>query len=214
MITPEPLPLEDTTAEDQGLYPGDTGVLRLDTRRVLVRLLSGPSLDGERHSKLWPVLLQDEVIIRSRLSELFLELVLDRDQKVAFTRQANVGEIEAPALLRTAPLTLMDSLLLLYLRQQLTQAEARGERAVVETSDTLAYLQTYEPGANTDHAGFEKKVNASIEKMKKNNVLQKIRGSEDRYEISPALKLLFSAEEIQALTTIYRDLGQKAGARP
>lgn len=213
MITPESLPLEDVPAEEQGLYPGDTGELRLDTRRVLVRLLSGPSLDGERHSKLWPVLLQDETIIRSRLSELFLELVLDRDQKVAFTRQASVGEIEAPALLRTAPLTLMDSLLLLYLRQQLTQAEARDERAVVETADALAYLQTYEPGANTDHAGFEKKVNASIEKMKKNNVLQKIRGSEDRYEISPALKLLFSAEEIQALTTIYRDLGQKAGGR-
>jgi len=36
--------------------------------------------------------------------------------------------------------------------------------------------------------------------------LRKIRSSEDRFEISPKLKLLFSAEEIQALTRIYRDM--------
>lgn len=207
MNSPEAQPLEDSPAEEQGLYPGDTGELRLDTRRALVRLLSGPSLDGERHSKLWPVLLQDEAIIRSRLADLFLELVLDRDQRVAFTRQAAVGEIDAPILLRTAPLTFIDSLLLLFLRQELTKAEARGERAVVAVPDALTWLQAYEPGASTDHAGFEKKVNAAIEKMKKANVLQKLRGSEDRYEVSPALKLLFPAEEIQALTEIYKALG-------
>ena len=206
MNSPEELPLEEAPDDSAGLYPGDLGELRLDTRRVLVRLLSGPTLDGERHSKLWPVLLQDETVVRSRLADLFLELVLDRDQKVAFTRQAEVGEIDAPILLRTSPLTLIDSLLLLFLRQELTKAEARDERAVVETSDALNYLQAYEPGASTDHAGFEKKVNAAIEKMKKNNVLQKIRGSEERYEVSPALKLLFPAEEIQALTQIYGGL--------
>jgi hypothetical protein len=47
-------------------------------------------------------------------------------------------------------------------------------------------------------------VHASVEKVKKHNILQKIRASEDRYEISPTLKLLFSAEEIQTLTALYR----------
>lgn len=49
-----------------------------------------------------------------------------------------------------------------------------------------------------------KKLNAAVEKMKKNNVLQLIRRSEGRFEVSPTLKLLFSAEDVQALSGIYR----------
>ena len=49
----EMLNIEDTAqASDQALYPGDSGGLSLDARRVLVQLLAGPSLDGQRHSKL------------------------------------------------------------------------------------------------------------------------------------------------------------------
>ena len=51
------------------LYPGDSGELSLDARRVLVLLLAGPSLDGQRHSRLWPILIRDELAIRSRLAE-------------------------------------------------------------------------------------------------------------------------------------------------
>ena len=73
---------ESDQALYQGLYQGDCGEMSLDARRVLVQLLAGPSLDGQRHSKLWPILIRDEAAIRSRLSELFLQLVIDRDLQV------------------------------------------------------------------------------------------------------------------------------------
>ena len=190
---------------DQTLYQGDSGKLSLDARRVLVQLLAGPSLDGQRHSKLWPILIRDEMAIRSRLSELFLQLVIDRDLQVAFTRQAETGDLEVPRLLR-ANLTFLDSILLLHLRQRLTQAEAHGDRAVVSTDEIVEFLGVYEQSGNTDRALFEKRIHASIEKIKKHSILRKIRASEDRFEISPTLKLLFSAEEIQALTRIYHDM--------
>lgn len=191
---------------DQALYQGDSGDLSLDARRVLVQLLAGPSLDGQRHSKLWPILIRDEMAIRSRLSELFLQLVIDRDLKVAFTRQADTGDLEVPRLLRRANLTFLDSILLLHLRQRLTQAEAHGDRAVVSTDEIVEFLGVYEQADNTDRALFEKRIHASIEKIKKHSILRKIRASENRFEISPTLKLLFSAEEIQALTRIYHDM--------
>ena len=191
---------------DQALYQGDSGELSLDARRVLVQLLAGPSLDGQRHSKLWPILIRDEAAIRSRLSELFLQLVIDRDLQVAFTRQAETGDLEVPRLLRRANLTFLDSILLLHLRQRLTQAEAHGDRAVVSTDEIVEFLGVYEQAGNTDRALFEKRIHASIEKIKKHSILRKIRSSEDRFEISPTLKLLFSAEEIQALTRIYHDM--------
>ncbi len=190
----------------QALYLGDSGELSLDARRVLVQLLAGPSLDGQRHSKLWPILIRDEAAIRSRLSELFLQLVIDRDLQVAFTRQADTGDLDVPLLLRRANLTFLDSILLLHLRQRLTQAEAHGDRAVISTDEILEFLSLYEQAGNTDRALFEKRIHASIEKIKKHNILRKIRSSDDRFEISPTLKLLFSAEEIQALTRIYHDM--------
>ncbi|WHZ18774.1 MAG: hypothetical protein OJF55_000923 [Rhodanobacteraceae bacterium] len=194
------------SANGSGLFPGDTGSLPLDARRVLCQLLAGPSLDAERHGLLWPVLLREETAIRARLAELFLELVLDRDLRVAFVRQADTGEMETPILLRSSPLTFIDSVLLLNLRQRLAEASAQGQRAVVDADELHAQLAVYEPPQGTDRAGFTKKLNAAIEKMKKNNVLQSIRGSEGRYEVAPTLKLLFSAEEVQALGAVYREL--------
>ncbi|WP_440965745.1 DUF4194 domain-containing protein [Massilia sp. GER05] len=185
------------------LFVNDTGELPLDTRRVLVQLLSGPSLEGRRHPRLWPVLLRDEQVIRRRLAELFLELVLDRDVQVAFTSQVAAEELDIPILLRRAQLTFVDSVLLLFLRQRLTQAESHGERAVIARDEMVENLMPYERAASTDRAGFSKRVNASVEKLKKHNILQKLRASEDRFEIAPTLKLLFSAEEIIALTALY-----------
>jgi hypothetical protein len=191
-----------------GLFAGDTGELDLDTRRALVQLLSGPSLDGRRHTKLWPVLIRDEGVIRRRLADLFLELVLDRDLQVAFTRQADTGDLDVLKLLRRSHLSFIDSVLLLYLRRQLAQAESHGERAVVSKDEIVEHLGPYDRKGNTDKAGFTKRVYASIEKIKERRILQKIPGGEERFEVSPTLKLLFSAEEILALTKLYQRMAE------
>ena len=188
------------------LYDGDCGELSLDVRRVLVQLLAGPSLDKQRHSRLWPILIRNEEAIRGRLSELFLQLVIDHDLQVAFTRQADTGELEVPFLLRRARLTFVDSILLLYLRSRLTQADTHGDRAIVSTGEIVDFLKVYERDENTDRALFERRVHNSIEKIKKHSILRKLRSDDDCFEISPTLKLLFSAEEIQALTETYLNL--------
>lgn len=205
MSCDEPVAEPVDSSGSAALFRLDTGQLPLDTRRALVQLLIGPALEERRHPKLWPILVRDEAVIRSRLCELFLELILDKELKVAFTRQADTGDLDYPILLRRAQLTFIDSVLLLYLRQRLSQAEARGERAVVAIDEMEDYLRTFERAASTDRAGFAKRVTAAIEKIKKHSILQKIRASEDRFEISPTLKLLFSAEAIQELTRLYRE---------
>jgi len=199
---------EQSEQNENGLFAGDIGELPLDTRRALVQLLSGPSIDGHRHSKLWSVLVRDEGVIRKRLADLFLELVIDRDLQVAFTRQFDTGDLEDAKLLRRSQLTFIDSVLLLYLRQQLAQAASHGERAVVSKEEIVENLKIYEKTGSTDKAGFDKRIHASIEKLKKNNIIQKIRSSDDRFEVSPTLKLLFSAEEIQALSKLYQRIAE------
>ena len=182
------------------------GDLPLDTRRVLVQLLSGPSLDVRRHGKLWPVLLRDEAIIRRRLADLFLDLIMDRDLEVAYTRQADTEDLDTPKLLRNIKLTFADSILLLNLRQRLTQADSRGERAVVSEQEILDDLAVFERAENTDRSGFVKRIRASIKKMVLRSILQGVRETEDRFEISPTLKLLFSAEVIESMSERYRQM--------
>ncbi|HKO93513.1 MAG TPA: DUF4194 domain-containing protein [Polyangiaceae bacterium] len=187
-------------------FQDDTGTLPIDTRRVLVQLLLGPSVDARRQSKLWPVLLRDEAIIRSRMHDLFLEVVIDHEQHVAFTRQVVSEDLDVPILLRKASLTFLETALLLFLRQRLTQADAQGERAVVSLDDMQEHLSVFERESNADRAKFERQIVNAVDKAKKLSLLQFIRGSGERYEVSPTLKLLFSAEEIQGLTRTYTAL--------
>lgn len=196
----------DVVGAEWTTFRGDTGGLPIDTRRVLVQLLLGPSVDARRQSRLWPILLRDESIIRSRMHDLFLEVVIDHEQRVAFTRQVVSEDIDVPILLRKASLTFLETALLLFLRQRLTQADAQGERAVVSLDDMQEHLSVFERDSNPDHAKFGRQIVNAVDKAKKLSLLQFIRGSGERYEVSPTLKLLFSAEEIQELTRTYAAL--------
>ena len=190
-------------ATREKIFEGDSGTLPLDTRRTLVQLLTGPLIDGRRHTKAWEVVLRDEQVLRSRLHELFLELVLDRDQHVAFLRQISQEDVDIPILLRRNTLSFIETALLLFLRLRLTQAETQGERAVVDLQAMLEYLKTFERSDNVDQSRFSKHCDAAVEKAKKLGLLRKLANSDERFEVSPALKLLFPAEEIEQLTKAY-----------
>jgi len=194
-------------ATPTALFNGDTGTLRLDTRRCLVNLLNGPSIDGRRQSGLWVILLRDREAIQTYLHNIFLDLVVDLPQQVAFIRQVpDDGETDIPILLRRHQLTLIQSALVLYLRQRLTEADAAKERAVVSTREMNEHLMLFEKARNTDLARFDRQCETAIKKCKDLNLIRPIRSSDARFEVSPTLKLLFSAEDIQALTATYKAL--------
>ncbi|WP_431103004.1 DUF4194 domain-containing protein [Roseateles noduli] len=190
-----------------GLFNGDTGTLRSETRRCLVALLNGPSVDGRRQGQLWSILTRDREAIQTFLHNIFLDLVVDIPQQVAFIRQVpDEGEADIPILLRRQQLTFIDSALVLYLRQRLTEADSANERAVVSTQEMSEHLAVFEKARNTDLARFDRQIAGAIEKCKTLNLIRPIRASEGRFEVSPTLKLLFSAEDIQALTNTYEGL--------
>lgn len=205
--------LSPATADSAIVFDGDTGTLKADTRHVLVQLLLGPSMDAKRHSKLWPVLLRDESVIRSRLHDLFLDLMVDRELQVAFTRQLKSDKGEFPILLRKASLNFLESALLLHLRLCLTQADAQVERAVISYDEMRDHLLVFENSSSVDRSGFAGKIDNAIVKVHKHGFLSKLgRGDTGRFEISPTLKLLMSADEIQELTRIYKDLANGGNA--
>lgn len=199
--------------EEKALFEGDASTLSYDVRRAFALLLRGPSLD-ERHSKLWPVLLAHETRLRELLHNVFLDLVIDREQRVAFTRPVHAPELDVPHLLREVRLTFLDTALVLFLRMRLTLAEAAGERATLARSEMTDQLKAYEASDNVDRSRFAKQVENAIEKAKKYNFLRQIRNSGDRFEVSPALKLVFSHEQIRALQDTYRRIAAELAGEP
>jgi len=203
--------VSDSGAPDgpTGLTPTDRGGLPEAVRRVLVQLLKGPYVMRERHSQLWPTLVTHEGVVRERLGDLFLELVLDRDAGLAFVRNMSAPDVELPRVIRSTPLTLIDTALVLYLREQLLRAEAAASRVFVGRDELDDHLAVYRSAADTDSATYARRVNASVEKMKNASVL--LGTPEDgRFEISPVLAMVFDADEVIAVARELRGLVARA----
>lgn len=200
-------PAEPTSA----LFEGDGGELPEDVRRVLVLLLQGPFVSRDSHPRPWATLLSHEKTVRARLGDLFLELVLDRDRGLGFIRKVTPPEIDVPGVVRSNRLTLIDTALVLHLRDLLLRAESDDLRVIVGRDELSEVLAVYQPLTGTNKAGYEKRIHASVEKLKNSSVLRSTR-EPDRYEVSPILGLVFGADEVIAVTRELRRFAAAASA--
>lgn len=190
------------------LWDRDTGTLREPSRRALAALIKGPYVSAEKQPKNWRALLGDAEEIRSRLADIFLDLVIDEEHSTAFIRNAETSHQDAPQVVRTAPLTLMDTAMLLHLRRELVSAS--GVRVMVGREEIYEHLSTYRSQYSTDDAGFLRRIDASWTKMDKYGILLRTATSatDGRFEISPVLRLIFGPEQIQAVRDEYSRLSQ------
>ena len=199
-------------AAGSALWAGDTGSMRAPSRRALVQLLRGPYLSADRHGNLWSALLNDEAPIRSRLADLYLDLVVDTAAQVAFVRTVDSVAADAPRVVRSATLTFMDTAMLLHLRHQLLSAGGT-ERVIVGQDEVTDQLGVYRSEHNADPAGYTKRINASWTKLVKYGILAPT-STEGRFEISPVLRLVFGAEQIAAVQAEYTRLAAPALGAP
>jgi len=203
------------TSADQ-ITPTDRGRLPEDTRRVLVQLLRGPYVSQVSHGKSWSVLLRSEADLREHLNDLFLDLIVDTVSGVAFIRNMQDAEQGLPKVVRSQRLTLVDTAIVLFLREQLLRAEAVGGRVFVGRDDIIDHVSVFRSVDLLDEAAFARRVRASIDKMKDQSVLLKT-PEDDRFEISPILRLVFDADQVIAVTQHLRRLvadGGQIGPEP
>lgn len=187
------------------LWAGDTGVLGMESRRAILDLIKGPYLSGRANPGLWSALLADEAAVRSRLHELFLDLVVDRVGEFAFVRNVDAGDLATPRTVRTESLTFLDTAMLLTLRQMLLHRDGEG-RVIVGQDEVFEQLRVYRP-ADHDEKLFRSRLNSSWMNMK--NKLRVIHqtGTADggeRAEISPVLRLIVDAEQVRQIEAEYR----------
>ncbi len=196
------------------LWESDTGTLSFDSRRALVQLLQGPLVQATHHRKVWQTILSDEVALRQRLSELFLDLIVDEDAGIAFTRMAAGGvpvhlgsdkRVDMPKVLRAKALTLIDTVILLYLRTQLGLA-LPGERVIVTADELRETTAQYRRIEDYDEAGFNRRFNASLKRIRSDYNLLSDTETEGRFEVSPVLRHMFDAQTVAGIKAEFQAL--------
>ena len=185
------------------LWEGDTGTLTFGSRKALVQLLKGPMVNALQHVEVWRAITTDQDALNAVLNNLFLELVLDEDAGVAFTRPANGGQevlvgnnkTEAmPKVLRTETLSHFDTLIILILRQELTMAPP-GERVIVDREEIREQVLLYRVDEERDEAKLAKRFDAAFRRIVDYSLAKKTETPE-RFEVSPALRQIFDADTV------------------
>lgn len=200
--------LNEDMAEDaevvHGEWRGDTGELAIASRQALLALIKGPYLSGRQKPALWTALRNDERIIRSRLHDLFLDLVIDTVAEVAFVRNVDAGDIDTPRTVRSEKLSFLDTAMLLVLRELLLTRESEG-RVIVGQDEVYERLRVYRPDDHDDQL-FTSRLNSSWATMKNRlRVLHQAgSGDEERAEISPVLRLIVDADQVRQIEAEYR----------
>jgi hypothetical protein len=183
-------------------FDGDTSQLPPEVCWTLQELVAAPHISEDKSRKSWPVLLQYEDQLRSRLSELGLILEINREHGFAFTQQADDPSPHSRTLLRARTLSLAASTLALYLYNQYLLAP---EDPVVETNDMIEHMLGYQPAGNTDEAGFRKKIQAAIKSLEEASIIKPVIGT-TRYIIYGVITSILSAERVEALNARYKAL--------
>lgn len=184
------------------IFEGDTGTLYPEQRRCLHALLKHRYISAERHPDQWDVLLKDEGVIRSRLNDLFLELQMEREQRVAFKRQAvsETGD-PLPSLLRDVAHTKEETIVMMALRQRFFAQRQEGDDTVfVERQTLLDEIAERWPEHLTNRSAALKKAGTGIDGLARAGVLLKT-PDPDRFQVSPIIEVLLPVEKLNQLWT-------------
>jgi hypothetical protein len=189
----------DTFVDGAALFPGDTGVLSMKVRQALVKLLKGPYVDGGRDEKLWTVLLDNQVILRSRLSELFLTMELDHERKIAVLRPVDPdaigGSTRSSILRQQRALSRVETIVLLRLRLLLDRHVTAQTDPTITREEIADLVAHYQPAGQQDALRDSDVVNRAITKLLARQLLLPT-GLDDVYTISNALPLALPFENI------------------
>lgn len=208
---PADVSAENSELQNPGMPP--------EARRALVSLLRLGVILSSRKSKLFESICRYQADIRRHFSDMYLKLVLDEKMGVAFVSSVDeedaantefqVGdekEEAAVSLITRRTLSLYDTLLLLILRKHYQERETSGEqKVVIDVERVESNLTPFLPLTNSSK-GDRKKLHAALQKMVEKRILSAVRGSEDRFEITPIIRYIVNAEFLESMLAEYNVL--------
>jgi len=196
-------------ADPTELFAGDTGTLDPQARVVLVRILQRRFVGADTDPALWQALLAHQGVIESRLHDLFVRLVVDRERGIAYKRQVRSGEIDIPVLLRDEPYTRLETVLLVHLRTLHQREQGAGEAAArVDAEELEEQVLSYLDPADLNVSARQREIRGAISRLAKEGFLAE--ESPGRFRITPLVEVVLSVERLTELAEWLRAGGQPA----
>jgi hypothetical protein len=198
---------EDADYTSPTVFDTDTGLLTAEQRYALVCLLADRYVSPDTNLKAWRVIVRDQELLRSRLNELFLELVIDKVREVA--RKAQIpnedGIIDGyRTLLRSATRSLEETFLLAHARMRYHRGVQRGElRVMADRDELVSDLMRYIKVDAGNQSAPKKRAARAVDTLVTERVL--IDRGEDRYEIHPVVETLISTTAVRNLVDHFRE---------
>ncbi|WP_275003981.1 DUF4194 domain-containing protein [Promicromonospora iranensis] len=186
------------------LWPGDHGTLPAAARLALARLVRGPYLAADADPDVWRALLTHEDVVRERLCDQYLDLVVDADAQVAFVR--DVPAADAPQVVRELNLTFLDTALLLHLRALLL--DSADGRVAISRDEAADHLGMYRRRGGGSPMDFTRQLDATWARLIESGMLEPLSG--DRCVVSPVLRTVFGADQVAALSAEYARLAKES----
>ena len=81
------------------------------------------------------------------------------------------------------------------------------DEPVVEAADMIDHMMAYKSPADTDEAGFQRKVRTAIGALDDAAIIRQVKGT-DRYVISSVITSMLTADRIEVLEQRYRAIAQ------
>ncbi|PRB19014.1 DUF4194 domain-containing protein [Microbacterium sp. MYb62] len=202
-----PIPMEGDIEEH---FAGDRGTLDPEIRRVLVHILQRRFIAAERNRREWTLLLDHQQVIESRLNDLYLRLVVDHGRGFAYKQQLRSDEIDMPVLLKDAPYTRAETLVLVHLRTVYQRESAAGEASVrIDIEDLEQTVLSYFTDVDGGTAKQQKAIRNAMDRLDREGIVQE--ETSGRYRISALVEVVLSAETLKELRDWLRS--QEGGER-
>lgn len=195
-------------------------------KKTLVYLMrQGVVLQAKKPQVFANILLYKEQIIR-HLSEVYLSLVIDERQGVIFIARADYSqsteeinelddemddEEDVSSLINRKTINIYDSLLLLVLRKYYQERENAGEQQIIIDIDKMeGLLSPFLPLTNYEVKDKKRLVGRINGLLKPHKILQNIRNSEERFEMTPIIRYVVNADMLNAMLSEYEKLLEQA----
>lgn len=190
-----PVAMEDDLEEH---FAGDRGTLDPEVRRVLVHLLQRRFIAADRNRSEWNLLLDHQQVIESRLNDLYLRLVVDHARGFAYKQQLRSDEVDMPVLLKDAPYSRAETLVLVHLRTVYQRESAAGEASVrVDIEDVEQTVLSYFTEVDGSTARHQKAIRNAMERLDREGIVGE--ETSGRYRISALVEVVLSAETLKVL---------------
>lgn len=194
---------------------GRSGYLEPDARQALVYLLKHGVILADQKTVLFDYIVKYNKEISHYLADIYLKLLVDETTGVALILQQKITEEEDHeediySLVSRRTLSLYDTLLLLVLRKHFQDRQAIGEtKIVIEISQVERGLVPFLPLTNSTKRD-RAQLNGALKRMVERKILGRVRGDDDRFEITQVIRYVVGADLLSQLLKEYQELAVNA----